>query len=128
LHLVEDEMLEIGCDITEKDEGEFLLGSGKLGFEVGKDIQFGRESVPIIHVLFVASVPAESFALSDLKSGKIDFPVFPYRPVVGWEVIPDDANQADGGVETGGKTRKRGGASQKIGTVFLKGFNPINAD
>jgi hypothetical protein len=31
-------------------------------------------------------------------------------------------------VETGGKTRKRGGASQKIGAVFLNGFNPINAD
>jgi hypothetical protein len=48
--------------------------------------------------------------------------------VVGREVIADDADQADGGMKTGGKTRKRGGASQKVGTVFLNGFNPVNAD
>ena len=99
-----------------------------MGFEVGKDIQLGREGVPVVHVLFVATMPAEGFALGDLKSGKIDFPFFPDRPVVGRKVITDDADQADGGVKTGGKTRKRGGAPQKIGTVFLNGFNPINAD
>jgi hypothetical protein len=73
-------------------------------------------------------MPAEGFALGDLKSGKIDFSFFPYRSVVGGEVIADDADQADRGMETGGKTRKRGGASQKIGAVFLNGFNPVDAD
>jgi len=126
--LVENQMLEVGGDIAQENKWEFLLRVRKLGFEIGKDIQFGGKGVPIVHVLFVASVPTEGFPLSDLKSGKIDFSFFPDGPVMGGEVVADDADQTDWSMETGGQTGKRGGATQKIGTVFLSGFNPVDAD
>ena len=61
-------MLKIGSDIPQQDEGQVFMCGGELGFEIGKDVEIGRDRVPIVHVLFVATVPPKGFSLCDLKA------------------------------------------------------------
>ena len=101
---------------------------GELGFEISKNVQISRDRVPIVHVLFVATVPAKGFSLCDLKARKIDFSFFPDGPVVGGKIITDNPDQTCGGVKAGRETCVRGRSSQKIQTILLGGLNSVDAN
>ena len=128
LHLIENEVLEVGGDIPEENEGEFFVRGGELGFEIGEDIEIGGEGCAVIHVLFVAAVPAEGFALDDLEAGQIDISFFPDGAVVGGKIVADDTDEADGGVEASGESCERGGAAKEIGAIFFGGLHTVDAD
>ena len=121
-------MLEVGSDISQQNEGEFFLGGRKLGFEIGKDVEIGRDGVPIVHIVLVATVPAKGFSLGDLKARKINFAFFPDCLVVGGKIITDNSDQACGGVKACREPCIGGGSSQKIGTILLGGFNSVDSD
>jgi len=121
-------MLKIGSDIPQQDKGQVFMCGGELGFEIGKDVEISRDRVPIVHVLFVATVPAKGFPLRDLKARKIDFAFFPDSPVVGGKIITDNPDQACGGVKASREACVRGRSSQKIQTIFLGGLNSVDAN
>ena len=101
---------------------------GELRFEIGKDVEISRDRVPIVHVLFVATVPAKGFSFGNLKARKIDFAFFPDSPVMGGKIITDNPDQACGGVKACREPCIGGGSSQKIGAILLGGFNSVDSD
>lgn len=127
-HLIEHEVLEVGGNVAEEDEGEFLLSGRKFRFKIGKNVELGRKGVPMVHIFFVAAVPAKSFAGGNLEPGEIDLPFLPNSAVVGGKIISHDADEADGGVKAGGESGEGGGAAEKIGAILVRGLNPIDAN
>ena len=104
------------------------MRGGELGFEVGEDIEIGREGCAVIHFLFVASVPAEGFALDDLEAGEIDISFFPDGAVVRWKILADDTDEANGSMETSGESCERSGTAKEVGAIFFGGLHSVDAD
>ena len=130
VHLFPDAELEFRGDVAEAEEpGGAVLGWYD-GVEVGKDVELGVEGVAGVHVVVVASGPAEGFAAFDLlDAAGVDVVAVEEVEVVVGEVGADDADHVDGVGEVACREGNvGGGAAEGVGGAAEWGFDVVEGE
>ena len=129
LDLIQDLHLGGGRHICQQDDAGLAVLIVEHGFKVFDNVQGYIERFPGVHVRGVFAGPAECFAsLPDLDSRGVDVVLFEHLHVFLGEVIADDSDQIDWGVEGCSDGGIRSGPAQDLVPRGLLSFDGIDCD
>ena len=97
-----DSPLQIGLNVSQKNQARLFRAVGKLRLKTGEHIQMRVERVRDIQIVFIAAKPAKRLAVgNNFQIGCIDVVLSEHGPFFGAEIPADDGDDRDISKKTG---------------------------